>query len=185
MKSESMFVRLYQTFVRLLFRYWIFSFKDPKERAEKVSELLSELVYVNHQGSALNSSSAQELMKMRYPRELAEIENSVRALSAAAYEENPYLYTECTKKALSRVFVGMKRARAVLLAWVEENPALRFHNHSSSLTFIQCRCEVCVGKLGVILRDLHGEAGRHLEAMTDELRYKLENVPVEERGTLQ
>jgi len=82
----------------------------------------------------------------------------------------------------------MDKTRAALIAWVEENPALEFHNHvSATLMSTTCTCEACSKRRETFLQELHNEAGRHLSRMNDELQFLSENVSVEAEGkrTLQ
>ena len=181
MKSESklrvVLSGLYLAVIGRLFLAWLYSFRDPKERADKFSFLLQQLsAAVTHQGKKAPSPGVmEELVRMRYATEIAAIKKSVVALSTAAYEDDPYLYTECTKVALTQVFHGMGRARAMLLAWLEENPAFQYHNHVSSSVNIMCRCDSCIEKVKSILAELHTEAGSSLMRMNSELQFKLEN----------
>ena len=191
MKSESIITRLYRVVLKRLFLFLMTAFRDPKKRAEVFSALLNELSSGIHKGgSTINPTVVGELMLMRYPKELAEIKRTVLALSTAAYHEDPYLYTECTKAAIVQVFSGMGRTKAALLAWMEENPALHFHKHSASMYMIGCSCEACTKQTGTILRELHNEAGNHLARMTAELQYRVEVYEAhtegeEEKRTLQ
>lgn len=163
---------------RWLFFFWLRSCGNVARRAEAVSRLVKELQHrTERKDRPLDSTTARELMSMRYSSELEAIEKSVAALSQAAFSEDPYVYTECTQAALMRVLYGMGKTHSVLLAWLEENPALHFHNHTTSATVIKCGCDSCQAGIKTIMHELHQKAGQDIERMVGQLQHIAEAAP--------
>lgn len=103
----------------------------------------------------MNPTLARDLTGMRYPQHIKAVEDAARSLSAAAWEEDPYVYTECTNKALTAVLAGMGKTLGALLGWLEENPVGKLHNHSVVFTTVSCLCDKCNAAAQGVLEELY------------------------------
>lgn len=137
--------------------------------------------------NGMNGESGEVLAQMRYAELIGRIREDVIALHRAAFNDDPFVYTACTRQAFFEVLSGMGRMGAFILSWLEQNPAGDFHLHSTSACFNSCSCEKCDKQTEAVLREIHQWGEKEIKRQLDlraVLRAEAES-PAEHKATLQ
>ena len=131
-------------------------------------------------GDVMNSQVANNTLSMVYAEHIDSIRQAVAKLEEQCVGEDPFIYTEVTRAALFEILSGMGKTRAVLVMWIEENPAKDLHHHSFSWTSNRCFCDDCNLSAKLAIEHLYeisaAEPERHAQ-MRDNLQRQFGRRP--------